>query len=297
MEDQAEKLREIMRNRGDSSDIALADQELKNKTRIIAVSSGKGGVGKTNLSINIAIAYAQLGKKVIIMDFDLGLANVNIIMGLIPKFNLSHVIRNQKSIKDVMMDTKYGVKLVAGASGFSKIANLSEDERQFFIREIASLEQADIIILDTSAGVSHNVLSFLQAADDVLIVTTPEPTAITDAYGIIKILATEVENPDISIKLIVNRVQSVTQGKKVSERLIKIAGQFLNLKIDYLGFVYEDPLVQSSVLKQMPFIAADSKSKASLCVKHLVSRLENIEYKEGGGFGKFLQKLWAGQKK
>jgi flagellar biosynthesis protein FlhG len=284
MADQAEKLREIMQTSKDDTG---------SNTRIITVSSGKGGVGKTNIAINLALSYAELGKKVTVMDADLGLANVNVVLGVIPKYNLYHVIRQQKKMKDIIMDTNYGIKIVAGASGFSKIANLSEDERKIFIRELDELANADIIIIDTGAGVSNNVISFIAAADDVIIVTTPEPTAITDAYGIIKIIATEIENLDLGLKLVVNRVNSVSEGKKVAERVISIASNFLNIKVDYLGFVYNDKLVHNAVIKQKPFFSIDPHSKASICIKHIISRLENIEYREGRGITRFLKKLFG----
>ncbi|ADK80711.1 MinD/ParA family protein [Sediminispirochaeta smaragdinae] len=285
MADQAQQLREMMKGREEAP-----VQEKKN-TRIIAVTSGKGGVGKTNMSVNIAIAYAQLGKKVIVMDADLGLANVNVALGIIPKYNLYHVIRKQKRLEDIILDTDYGISFVAGASGFSKIANLTAEERESFVVELASLSSADVIIIDTSAGVSANVLSFVAAADDAIIVTTPEPTAITDAYGIIKIIATEIDSLNLGLKLIVNRVKSVTEGKKVAERVINIAGQFLNLKVDYLGYVYDDLSVPQSVLKQRPFLVNEPNGKAAICVKHIVSRLEKVEYKEGGGVGRFIRRL------
>ncbi len=284
MTDQAEQLREIMRSRNENSSGST-------KTRVIAVASGKGGVGKTNMSINIAIAYAQLGKKVLVMDADLGLANVNVAMGIIPKYNLYHLIRQKKKMKDIIINTDFGIQIVAGASGFSKIANLSDKERENFIEEIGQMDAVDVIVIDTSAGVSSNVLDFIAAADDAIIVTTPEPTAITDAYGIIKIIATEIDNMNLGIKLIVNRVKSVTEGKKVSERVINIASQFLNLKVDYLGYVYDDPQVSQAILKQKPFIIVDPDSKASICIKHIVSRLEKVEYKEGGGLKRFLNRL------
>ena len=231
MADQAESLRQIMKTRD------FMDGTTKSsKTRIITIASGKGGVGKTNLAINLALAYSQIGKKVVVLDADLGLANVNVILGVIPKYNLYHLIRNQKKMKEILLDTKYGIQIVAGASGFSKIANLSDEERNRFIIELEELSSADIIIIDTGAGVSDNVLSFVAAADDVLIVTTPEPTAITDAYGVVKIIATEIENRDIALKLIINRVRSVTEARKVSERLVNIAGQFLNLNVDLIYF-------------------------------------------------------------
>lgn len=291
MEDQAEQLREIMKGK------AAQGAAPAKKTRIITVASGKGGVGKTNVSVNMAIAYAKLGKKVIVMDADLGLANVNVMLNMIPKFNLYHVIRKQKTMRDIILDTEYGIQIVAGASGFSKIANLSEDERQNFIDELYTLSSADIVIIDTSAGVSSNVLSFVAAADDAVIVTTPEPTAITDAYGIIKIIATEIDNLNMGLKLVVNRVHSVAEAKKVSDRMTNIAGQFLNLKVDYLGFIYDDPAVQQAVLRQKPFIAMDPKSKASMCVQHIVGRLEKSEVKEGGGLGTLIRRLFRGDER
>ena len=287
MADQAEKLREIMRSRASETVTVPAPN-----SRIIAVASGKGGVGKTNISINLALAYAKLGKKVIVLDADLGLANVNVVLGVIPRYNLYHLIRQQKTMREILLDTDYGIQIVAGASGFSKIANLSEEERRGFIHELYELAQADVIIIDTAAGVSNNVLSFVAAADDVIIVTTPEPTAITDAYGIVKIIATEIDNLDLGLKLVVNRVKTVTEARKVAERVINIAGQFLNLKLDYLGFVYEDALVQTAVIKQKPFLVLDPKSKASICIDHMVRRLENMDFKEGGGISKFLHKLF-----
>src|SRR6056297_3374623 len=145
MTDQAEQLRELMKNR------TSEEGDVENKTRIIAIASGKGGVGKTNLSINLAIAYARLGKKVIVLDADLGLANVNVILGIIPKYNLYHLIRKQKTLNEIILDTDYGIQIVAGASGFSKIANLTNEERDQFVEELAQLAFADVIIIDTSA--------------------------------------------------------------------------------------------------------------------------------------------------
>ncbi len=282
MVDQAENLRKMMGHN---------KNENKKGTRIITVSSGKGGVGKTNFAVNMGIAFAQLGKKVIVMDADLGLANVNVCLGIIPKFNLFQLIKKQKTMKEIILDTNYGIQIVAGASGFSKIANLSEEERSSFIKEIDVLSYADILIIDTGAGVSQNVLSFIVAADEAIIITTPEPTAITDAYGIIKIIATEINNPALELKLVVNRVSSTLEGRKIAERVINIAGQFLNIKVDNLGMIFEDPIVPQGVIKQTPFISLDPTSKASLGVKHIVSRLEGIEFKEGGGVKNFIMKL------
>ncbi|MDR0554426.1 MAG: MinD/ParA family protein [Treponema sp.] len=292
MKDQAEKLREMMREKNAREHPVR--QRDGNRTRIITVTSGKGGVGKTNISVNMAIAYARAGKKVVVMDADLGLANVNVMLNMIPKFNLYHVIRKQKTMQEIMVETEYGISIVAGASGFSKIANLTEEERQNFINELETLSNADIIIIDTSAGVSSNVMDFIAAADDAVIVTTPEPTAITDAYGIIKIIATEIDNLNMGLKLVVNRVKTVAEAKKVADRMTSIAGQFLNLKVEYLGFIYDDYVVSQAVLKQKPFMVIDPKCKASLCVQHIVGRMEKSEVREtSGGFGKMLKRIFG----
>ena len=293
MTDQAEDLKTLMKNKNSSDKAVLSDLPPKRKSRIIAVTSGKGGVGKTNISTNMAIAYAKMGKNVIVIDADLGLANVNVMMNIIPKFNLYHVMKKQKKMSDIIIDTEYGIKFVAGASGFSKIANMEEAERSDFIKELYTLAEADIIIIDTSAGVSKNVLSFVAAADEVVIVTTSEPTAITDAYGIIKIIATEVENYDLNLKMVVNRVNSALEGKKIAERMIQIVAQFLNLKVEYLGFIYNDPAVEQAVLKQKPFFISAPKSKAASCLRHIVAKLEKTDYNEYSGFSGFLQKLFG----
>jgi len=299
MEDQAEKLREIMRKKPESlkdgdknSRQAGLPAKKSGKTRIITITSGKGGVGKTNVSVNMALAYARLGKKVVVMDADLGLANVNIMLNMVPRFNLYDMIRKGKTMKEIMVETDYGISIVAGALGISQIANLSDEERRNFIEELNTLSFADIIIIDTSAGVSSNVLDFIAAADDAVIVTTPEPTAITDAYGIIKIIATEYDNLDMELKLVVNRVKSATEAKKVADRMTNIAGQFLNLKVDYLGFIYDDQIVSQAVLRQRPFMVLDPKCKASICVQHIVGKMEKSELRETGGFTSMVKRLF-----
>ena len=283
MEDQAEKLREIMRQRTSAAVNSEVPEARSRKTRIITITSGKGGVGKTNVSVNLALAYARTGKKVVVMDADLGLANVNIMLNMVPKYNLYDMIRKGKSMKDIILETDYGIYIVAGALGISQIANLSDDDRKNFIEELNTLSFADIVIIDTSAGVSHNVLDFIAAADDAVIITTPEPTAITDAYGIIKIIATEYENLDMELKLVVNRAKNSAEAKKVADRMTNIAGQFLNLKVDYLGFIYDDPVVSQAVIRQKPFMVIDPRCKASICVQHIVGKMEKGELREKGG--------------
>lgn len=287
MEEQAKELRDYLQ--GEST-------ESGHKTRIIAITSGKGGVGKTNLAVNMAIAYGQLGKKVILIDGDLGMANVNVLLDIVPQYNLMNVINHQKKMNEIILDTEFGIKFIAGASGFSKIANLSKEELDYFAKEFASLSNADIIIIDTGAGVANNVLQFVAAADEVYVVTTPEPTAITDAYGIIKIITTELVNREVNLKLLVNRVHSAEEGKRISDRIITIVGQFLNYKVDYIGFVYDDPVVQASVIRQKPFIVVNPTSKPATCLKHIVGRIEKTDLASDAGVSNFLKKFLGGKK-
>jgi flagellar biosynthesis protein FlhG len=192
------------------------------RTRTIAITSGKGGVGKTSLAVALSIALAKDGSKVTLLDADLGLANINVILGIIPKYNLYHVIKGKKKLKDIVIDVPEGIKIIAGASGFHQLANLDMKQRMDFIEAVSELDEDDYMIIDTGAGISQNVLSFVGASDEVIVVTTPEPTAITDAYGIIKSIASQ--SPEKSVRLIVNRVQSVSEGKRVAQRVINIAG-------------------------------------------------------------------------
>lgn len=296
MEEQAEGLREFVENGypgGSSAEKGGFSEKGKksHSTRIIAITSGKGGVGKTNISVNMAIAYAQLGKKVILIDGDMGMANINVLLNTVPQYNLMHVINKKKTMKEIILDTEFGIKFIAGANGFSKIANLTVEELEYFAKQFSSLENADIIIIDTGAGIANNVLQFVAAADEVYVVTTPEPTAITDAYGIIKIITTEIMDHSVNLKLLVNRVHSADEGKRIAERIITIVGQFLGYKVDYIGFVYDDPVVQASVIRQKPFIVVNPTSKPSVCLKHIVGRIEKTELDDNEGVSNFLKKF------
>ena len=286
MEEQANEIRSMMGS-GTS----------EHKTRIIAITSGKGGVGKTNIAVNMAIAYAEIGKRVILIDGDMGMANVNVLLNIVPRYNLMQVINHQKKMSEIILDTEFGIKFIAGANGFSKIANLSREELEYFTKEFASLANADIIIIDTGAGIANNVLQFVAAADEVYVVTTPEPTAITDAYGIIKIISTELVNRELNIKLLVNRVHSADEGKRISDRIITIVAQFLNYKVGYIGFVYDDPVVQTAVIRQKPFMVVNPTSRPAVCLQHIVGRIEKTEINTSAGVSTFLKKFVGGAKK
>ncbi|MCQ2596265.1 MAG: MinD/ParA family protein [Treponema sp.] len=296
MEEQAEELKALMRDEETPVQPTVSaafprPQRANHNTRIIAVTSGKGGVGKTNISVNMAIAYAQLGKKVILIDGDLGMANVNVLLNVVPKYNMMHVINGKKTMKEIILDTEFGIKFIAGANGFSKIANLTVEELNDFAVQFSQLGSADIIIIDTGAGIAENVQRFVAAADEVFVVTTPEPTAITDAYGMIKVITTEVVDRPIDIKLIVNRVHSADEGKRIADRIINIVAQFLNHKVEYLGCVYEDNTVQTSVIRQKPFIVVSPTSKPAVCLKHIVGKIEKTEPETNEGVSSFLKKF------
>lgn len=284
--DQAANLRRLVlqQNNNNSS---------SSRTRIIVITSGKGGVGKTSFAVSLSIALAQDGKSVTMIDADLGLANINVILGIIPKYNLYHVIKGKKKLKDIIIEVPEGIKIIAGASGFHQLANLETKQREDFISSISELANDDYLIIDTGAGISQNVMSFILASDEIIVVTTPEPTAITDAYGIIKTIASH--SSEKQIKLIVNRAESVTEGQRVAQRVINIAGQFLNVKVENLGFVYEDPYVPKSVRNQKPYIVGYPKCRASGCVKVIADRINNkeIDNEKIGGVTSFVRNLMS----
>ncbi len=279
--DQAEKLRE------------LAKEKKKDSVEIITVTSGKGGVGKTNICVNLGISFALSGRKVLIVDADLGLSNVNIIAGVVPppKYNLFHVVKGEKTIEEVAADGPCGIKIVSGAIGISTLANLSPKKRGELIEQLSGISKiADLVIIDTSAGLSGKILSFVLAADKVLLVTTPEPTAIADAYGIIK--AISFRTKELDIRLIVNRVRTQEEGERVANRIMEIAGQFLGMKIEKLGVMLDDHIVGDSVREQLPFFLAHPRTKATQCIYNIRNILSNFPISEPEGIGGFLKRLF-----
>lgn len=296
-QDQASELRKLAKKKL-TEDSKKADPQEESspaqKTRVITITSGKGGVGKSSLAVNLALTMARAGKKVILFDADLGLANINVMLGVIPKYNLYHVVKGTKKLNEIIIKTPEGVDLVAGASGYSILANLNITERENLINEFGSLPYYDLMIIDTGAGVGANVIGFTLPADEVLVVTTPEPTAITDAYGIIKSIV--LQSSDKNIKLLVNRVSSSLEAKKVLERVVNISNQFLNVKVDSAGFIFEDEQVSRSIRQQKPFVLEYPKCKASACVQLISGKLLNQKADEkngsGGSLGKFFQKLF-----
>jgi flagellar biosynthesis protein FlhG len=245
------------------------------RARVIAVTSGKGGVGKSNLVANLSLAISRLGKSVLAFDADLGMANLDVIFGVRPKFTLYHVLKGKKDLLDIIITAAPGVKFIAGGSGMAELADLTSKDKNHFIDELKKLERyTDVIVIDTGAGLSTNVISFVRAADEVVLVTTPEPTAMADAYGILKTLAATSEVfPKTS--LIINRVRTPEEGTFIARRIAKVAQEFLEVKINYGGYIVDDPAVSKSVRAQKPFLSYAPNSLASVCVCNVVANLFN----------------------
>lgn len=294
MIDQAEGLRKMVAELRGAENERLRESR-RGRQKVIAVASGKGGVGKTGFSVNLAIAMAREDQRVLILDADLGLSNANIVMGEMPKWNLFHVLKGEKKLSEVVSQTRHGVDLIAGGSGIHELANLTGTERQRFISDMDGLENYDIIVIDTGAGISHNVTSFLHAADKIVIITTPEPTAVTDAYGIIKALV--VGGMDADINLVVNRARSAEEGRKISDHILGIAHQFLNASIHALGFIPDDQGVVRALYKKTPYLIFDSKAPASRAVSEIASKLLSVPFREergANGFLGYFKKIFGG---
>jgi flagellar biosynthesis protein FlhG len=263
MYEQALKLRKIMAEKN-------APTSLAGNVKVYCVTSGKGGVGKTNLSVNMGLILQNLGKKVLIIDADLGLANIDVVSGLYPEYNLSHILSSGKSIQDVILDGPLGISILPGASGLYDLANITSIELKVLIDSFSSIANAfDIIIIDTGAGISKNVISFIRSSDEIIVVTTPEPSAVTDAYAIIKIAHKYCNY----IHVIVNKTDNYKEAEQTMERLSKATKKFLNIKINYLGYVLEDKAVYKSNMAQTPFYIKYPDGLASKCLINITKKL------------------------
>ena len=252
-----------------------AKQVVPHRARVIAVTSGKGGVGKSNLVANLAMGISRLGKSVLAFDADLGMANLDVLFGVRPRYTLYHVLKGKKELLDIIIAGAPGVKFIAGGSGMAELADMEKNDKERFIEELRKLERyTDVIVIDTGAGLSSNVISFVRAADEVVLVTTPEPTAMADAYGILKTLASTGEAFPTT-NLIVNRVRTPEEGAFVARRIAKVSNEFLQVKVGYGGFVIEDPVVTKAVRAQKPFLGYAPNALASVCVCNIVANLFN----------------------
>ncbi|MDI6870370.1 MAG: MinD/ParA family protein [Bacillota bacterium] len=295
--DQAEKLRQLMAGREERRPRLLgrpgqllAEPEKAPRTRVLTVASGKGGVGKTNLVVNLGIALAQRGLRVGILDADLGLANIDIVLGMVPPYNLVHVLRGEKALTEIMVRGPEGVQVFAGGSGVYELANVAQWHLDRFIAGLRELDgEMDICLIDTGAGVGRQVMSFVDAAQEAVIITTPEPTAVTDAYGLVKMLS--LHNQEATVRIVVNMVESQAEGKAVFERLRAVSHRFLGLDIEYLGSVERDGVVAKAVRDQRPFMISNPHSRAAQAIQRLADVLTARPPARPQGLGGIFQKM------
>lgn len=230
--------------------------------RTIAITSGKGGVGKTNLSANLGIAVAARGKSVVVFDADLGLANLDVVLGTKAQFTLQHVLAGEKQLSEIVMPGPGGVKFIAGGSGVQGLVNLNGPQLERFLMELSELEKStDILLLDTGAGIDQVVMTFIEAADETIVVTTPDPASITDAYATIKTLYGR--KPSATVRMVINMVSDETQARAVFAKVQTISQQFLSRTLIFGGHVRQDPRAIACIRSRRPFVLADSTCPAA----------------------------------
>lgn len=283
--DQAEKLRNV---------IKVKKQKPVSRARVITVTSGKGGVGKSNVTVNMAVQLSKLGKRVIIFDADLGLANVEVMFGAIPKYNVSDLIYQGKGIKDIMTPGPMDIKFVSGGSGILGMNNLTKDQISYMVHCLGELdEMADIILVDTGAGIADSVLEFVMASPEVLLVSTLDPTSLTDAYSLLKVL---YRNPNFlkngtKVNIIANKVNSEAEGRMVYDKLNVVVSQFLDGEVNYLGMVPQDPMLERAVRQQKTVSLYAPNAKSAKAFEILASNLVNDAHEQfvmRRGFGQLL---------
>lgn len=269
--DQAEQLRNV---------IKLQNQKLVPKARVITITSGKGGVGKSNVAVNMAVQLKRLGKSVIIFDADLGLANVEVMFGAVPQYNLSDLIYRGKNIRDIITPGPMDIGFISGGSGIVGLNNLSKDQLAFLIHNLSDLDQlADFIIIDTGAGISDTVLEFVMKSPEVIIITTQEPSSLTDSYSLLKALHRNpnFKKKNVKVKVISNKVKSEDEGWVVYHKLDSVVSKFLDGKIEYLGMVPDDVSLKKAVLQQNPVSIFRPNCRSSRAFEVLARRLMDDE--------------------
>jgi flagellar biosynthesis protein FlhG len=250
----------------------------RRNTRVIAVASGKGGVGKTNIVANVGYALSRMGKKVLLLDADLGLGNIDILLGIAPKYNLSHVLMGKKSIEDIVVQGPAGMTIIPAASGLQEMTQLTKDQQLFVLRELEKyIVNFDVFLMDTAAGISSNVLSFNASAHDVVVIVSPEPTAITDAYALIKILSHRYDVKKFN--LIVNMASSEVEGEEIFRQLTLVTDRFLDIGVLYCGCILKDKRVTSSVKQQKLVSEIYPDSISARCFRVIAGKYVESEEK------------------
>jgi flagellar biosynthesis protein FlhG len=295
--DQAEALR-TLRNQDKNKTLGTGNRGekrghyLRHDVRMMSVTSGKGGVGKTNIAANLAYLLSRMNQKTMILDADAGLANIDVILGINSPYNLFHVLNGERLLTETLVEGPGGIKILPSASGIPEMTDLSRGQKLTLIDELNSLNDSlDFILIDTGAGISSNVMYFNMAAREIIVVTSPEPTALTDAYALIKVLYQR--HAKRRFRLIVNMVRNSAEAKEVYDRLSHATDQFLNLTIEYLGFVLLDEKVKQAVLQQKAVAEIYPNCPATRCLAKIAETIcsENVQDDEGGSVKFFWERI------
>ncbi|MCR4655536.1 MAG: MinD/ParA family protein [Lachnospiraceae bacterium] len=288
--DQAQQLRNIIKR----------SEQPRPAARVITVTSGKGGVGKSNVSINLAVQLKKLGHRVIIFDADFGLANIEVMFGAVPKHNLSDLIYQGKNIREIITMGPMEIGFISGGSGIAGLSNLGRDYINYLVQNLAELDTlADVIVIDTGAGISDAVMEFLVASGEVLLVMTPEPASLTDSYSLLKALNRHSRyNREMTlIKVISNKVSGQEEGRQLFGKLNAVVSRYLKMPLQYLGYVPEDPQLMQAVMQQTPISIENPKAKSSLAFEALAQTLTGKEpvasYTRHGMAGFFANMVWG----
>lgn len=243
------------------------------------MTSGKGGVGKSSISVNLAIGLARAGKRVIVMDVDFGLANIEVMLGIRPEYNLADMMFRGKTLREVITKGPEGIGFISGGSGIHELTKLTREQIVNLTMRLVELDElADVIIIDTGAGIADAVLEFVAASTEVLLVATPEPTSITDAYALLKTLnrKSEFSTENTSIKMIANRVTSENEGRELFEKINVVVAKFLDFHLEYLGNIPQDEQVSKAIIRQKPIILSAPNSEAGKAIHELAEKLGGI---------------------
>lgn len=269
----------------------------KHSTRVITITSGKGGVGKTNIAVNLAIALQLMNKRTLLIDADIGMANVDVILGSVSHRNMLDLLEDGVGLSDIVVNSSFGINYVSGSSGIERALNFTRKEQRILHRKLADADKlADIILIDTGAGLGRNVLDFIVAADETLVVTTNEPTSISDAFAVIKMYCRNSKKRNI--RIVVNRIEEIKESEEATRKLRETSRKFLDIPItvpiDCAGYVFEDRAVQAGVMKQVPFIVNEPSAPASKCIIALANNLlTGREIKVKRGWKGFLRRLFS----
>lgn len=265
------------------------------KTQVIAITGGKGGVGKSNITCNMAIAMARMKRRVMILDADLSLANIDVLLGLTPRVNLAHVLRGEKTLEEILITGPEGIQIIPGGSGLEELSHLTDEQMARLFKAFASVNPTpDVLLIDTAAGIHPNVLQFLKAADQTIVVTTPEPPAYTDAYALIKTLIRH--EPGKEIGVVINMAKDHREAMEVTKLLFQMCRQFLNIMFNNLGYIPRDPEVLKAVRHQRPLLLIAPNSPAAQEIRNIATTILQIEKRSGKkGLRGFFQRLFTRQ--